>query len=287
MGRGDGPTRIAAVTLLAGVALVAASSCAQAGVGQGSDSDDSASDSSAQSGAATLGTGGIGAGGKADDPDQTSSASTVGSGGANGSGGSAPCTESPCKLTSPQCGCATGEMCNTFLGNRSCTTEGTQAQGEECNTNSLSCLAGLRCIVLDNSAGRCQSFCDTDAECQLPGGRCVFDLSDTQGTKACSENCDPVTSQGCTFAGQRCTAGFDETDTGFTLCMTAGAGTQGSACSAESDCAAGYSCVTVNNQQACRQWCTVGSTCLTQCIQAAEFTPPLVIGTVSYGVCAS
>ncbi|NOY92383.1 MAG: hypothetical protein GXP55_14410, partial [Deltaproteobacteria bacterium] len=57
---------------------------------------------------------------------------------------SSSCSESPCRLVAPQCGCAAGEGCYISSGSRVCATAGTTAIAELCNT--VQCVPGAICV---------------------------------------------------------------------------------------------------------------------------------------------
>lgn len=228
----------------------------------------------------STGTGASGGGG--------AGASTATSGG-GGSGGY-PCTEDPCKLTSPQCGCAPGDKCTLSGATRTCTPDGAKQIGEVCSGNE--CVAGSLCVTYGaatNATSSCKNFCTSDAECQAPGGRCLLELTDGSMNllaTVCSENCDPVSTVGCA-AGLACDAAVDPGGN-FTVCRNAGAGTQGSACigSNGDDCAAGFGCVTIDSVTQCGHYCNVAApACPGSGEQCLSFQTPLTIGGVEYGVC--
>ena len=173
---------------------------------------------------------------------------------------------------------------------RKCGADGTEVEGAECGaTNQKYCQAGLFCAQLGGDPARCQKYCDDDAGCQLPGGRCVLDVNDPGGVKVCTENCDPVSNSGCSFPGNKCEVAQDDNMAGFSMCMPAGIGGQGAACASSADCSGGHGCLTIDSQQLCRKWCTVNGTC-NSCAGAQYGTfpaPGLLIGAVEYGACVN
>ncbi len=212
----------------------------------------------------------------------TTGTSMDGGGGAGGM--PEPCEEDPCKLMPPQCGCSMGDKC-TFVGTDiGCASEGTGVHGDTC-ANDGDCAAGTLCLILGERSA-CRDFCDTDADCDAPGGQCVLELNPNPSTKNwCTDNCDPVSTVGCT--GGRCELGQDEvTMDWYTVCVGAGAGTQGAACSAIDDCAPGYGCLEVNNVDSCHRFCEVASpNCPASAPTCASFGAPAIIGNKEYGGC--
>lgn len=210
-------------------------------------------------------------------------------GGLGGTGGAAPmCSEDPCKLTSPQCGCSDGEMCTLRAdGERTCGPAGTAQVGEVCNASKL-CAPGALCLGLgSNFEGLCRAFCDDDSDCgNGPGAGCALRVGTTGGAPAedrmCSESCHLVTNDGCPVEGTRCVA----ITTTRTACASAGAGALGDTCIGESDCGVGLGCVaspTQPNTKECMQLTTASNP------QCPEGTAPentdVTIGSVTYLVC--
>lgn len=198
------------------------------------------------------------------------------------------CSEDPCKLTLPQCGCDAGGACSIDeAGERVCIPAGAAGQGAPCETSS-SCQPGAMCVGYGAGLLSCAEFCETDADCQAPGGLCAITLGSAPGVTLCSDDCDLTTNAGCQVAGLSCQFGVRGTEP-FTLCAPAGAGTQGTACADTSDCAAGFLCLATQVDERCFQWCDVaaqdcpgGLTCQPVQIEAGV---PLVIGGTSYGAC--
>ncbi|MCA9625089.1 MAG: hypothetical protein KC731_38960 [Myxococcales bacterium] len=197
------------------------------------------------------------------------------------------CTEDPCKLVAPQCGCPPGQMCDWNNDVRSCVTEGTAAEGEVCGTTE--CAAGNLCL---NNGGlaTCHKYCDSNADCTKgPGSICVLQVNDPNmmpyTQEWCSDNCDPVGSAGCP-AGSKCLIGQDGMNGPFfTLCVPGtGTGTQGQSCVDNTGCAPGYLCA--GSPLQCLHWCnqTNGGTGCPSGV-CNSFTTPITIGTVEYGAC--
>lgn len=229
----------------------------------------------------STGTGGTGGSG-------ASTSTTTGMGGSGGFDDN--CSEDPCKLTLPQCGCPPGDRCALQPGavpERVCAPDGDKAIGEECNGD---CSAGALCISLGampNPVSLCRKHCESDAECSNPGGLCVLSLNNSDEL-FCSENCLPDSNAGCDAAAKCAIAQEpDGLQRYFTVCANPGPGTQGSACAGNiDDCAATFTCVNDGTSDFCAKYCQVNNPSCpvgTQCFSLAE---PQVINNVEYGVCA-
>jgi hypothetical protein len=196
----------------------------------------------------------------------------------------APCAEDPCKLTGPQCGCLASEKCQWANDDRSCVPNGTKVVGEACAQGE--CEAGSICLFY-GSLSICKKYCDDDAHCDAPGGRC--ELSITGFTQQfCTDNCDPVSSAGCGAANSKCDALGSTMGPAFTLCTPAGAGTSMAPCpNGSADCAEGHGCFNDGMMPAntfCLEWCNIAiGSCATGICNNLQ--TPLVIGSVTYGVC--
>ncbi|RLB45006.1 MAG: hypothetical protein DRJ42_30885 [Deltaproteobacteria bacterium] len=189
------------------------------------------------------------------------------------------CDESPCRLLTPQCGCPTGEGCYlTSATGRSCLPAGTLVEGAACASDGA-CEPGHICAGFGVAA--CLRACRTDAECPGTTNLCLLNASDGV-TKACTGTCDPIAQTGCPPGGS---CGIAREDTGarrgLAFCSgLGGPGVQGSGCSDEDDCAAGYTCGGV-----CAKICRVGlSDCPTgtTCDATAE---DIVVGSTTYNFC--
>lgn len=209
-----------------------------------------------------------------------------------GSGCMATCADTPCRLVGPQCGCPGAQGCYLSGGSRLCTTAGSTAIGATCS-GLFSCVPGGICINVARSGtavNMCNRFCNADSDCA--GGLCIYTLDDgaggsVPGVTICSTSCNPVTRTGCP-SGTACTI-FRESMGAmrfFSDCMApVGAGGQGSACTDQEDCQAGFGCVGMPGQ--CLQWCTgVGTrgTCPLGLL-CYGFTTPITVGGTTYGVC--
>lgn len=206
---------------------------------------------------------------------------------ASGTGG-APCDADPCKLTPPQCGCGYDEKCTVGYDGPECVQDGTIDGGQQCL--GTGCKAGYICSDFVDPPETCHQFCDSDADCQAPGGACVLSLTITGSSEytvtLCSEDCDPITSAGCPVPGMRCDALRDDgpPERFFTMCVPAGSAAQEQACSGIADCAPGLSCFTVDSDKMCLTWCDVASPqCPTGTCRSTD--PPTLVGSTEYGVC--
>jgi hypothetical protein len=114
------------------------------------------------------------------------------------------CSESPCRILAPQCGCAAGESCYPSGATRVCAVSGTRLEGSGCSGIS-DCAAGLGCVNFSSSAASpgnmCSRVCSTDADC-ASGAVCVHTIDDglggtVPGLRFCSRVCTPSPSTGC------------------------------------------------------------------------------------------
>jgi hypothetical protein len=205
-------------------------------------------------------------------------------GGMGGEGGmELPCTEDPCKVVAPQCGCPEAQKCTMLAGMRTCRPAGSTPIGGTCASDT-DCEAGTMCVGL-GGLFTCHEFCAADPECAPPGGLCAIDLG--AGPEAlCTENCDPISGSGCTLSGSKCELFNHAMGFWYSGCMLAGAGIQGTACNNSDECGPGLGCLTVASVTSCHQWCNVNApVCPVQAPTCANFDPPLVIGAVTYGGC--
>lgn len=209
-----------------------------------------------------------------------------GNGGDGGVGGVPEvCEEEPCKLTSPQCGCADGERCHLASVSPQCWPEGGSELGTYCFND---CQAGDRCWGLGGDA-ICRSYCEDDGDCLPPGGRCIIELF-AGVAKLCTENCDAITGTGCKHKepGLKCEVNIDSNQQVYSYCTDAGTKLQNEQCGSPAQCAAGLTCIGSSQEPGnyCRAWCDYPST--EHCPEGhgcASITPPLTIGQKQYGVC--
>jgi hypothetical protein len=166
-----------------------------------------------------------------------------------------------CDLVAQTC-CGDGETCDLLSGVKQCRGAiGSGGYTTECQSSD-DCAAGFSCIqVLLLGRSECLKWCDGHDDCDGPGGACdlgiSFDGVDIPGATTCTPQCDPVTSEGCP-AGWGCHVYQRNDASGSeTICAPAGAGGQGATCSAEDECAPGFTCITS----------------LAQCLQNCPFAP--------------
>ena len=135
--------------------------------------------------------------------------------------------------------CAAGERCDSASGECRC--------GQDAGFAGLSCAASQICGLLPGAAAPgCLTPCDPYA--QPP-------YQSTPGCPNASEPPDASVPQGCFFEAAMGVAGA-------VVCEPSGAGTDGTSCQRQSDCAAGYSCFPPPPDQAdagavtaCRAFC--------------------------------
>ncbi len=219
-------------------------------------------------------------------------------------GCSSACSESPCRLVSPQCGCAAGTGCYMDVdGVRSCSAAGTAPVGGTC-TGTTSCVPGATCAGLGGTASGCQRFCENDAQCTGAGALCILDYTDTMmrpipAVNACTIHCDPArpTGSGCP-SGSTCFLGQepDGLMRDLTHCTgnPSGSSGQGSFCTSNAQCQAGFICLDPDGFGGqCLHWCKnpppMGSGISADCPgfweDCYDLEPAIFIGTTRYGVC--
>ncbi|RLB45476.1 MAG: hypothetical protein DRJ42_29830 [Deltaproteobacteria bacterium] len=153
------------------------------------------------------------------------------------------CSESPCRLVLPQCGCSSGQMCARVTAGspvRSCVREGATPLGEYC-IFATGCQAGFTC-VRGNGAGICMRWCEGPGDCA--GTECLrLVIDDSVG--ACRIPCNPIDRTGCAV-GTACYvapgAELSGASATLTLCVAPGTGAIGTACTAPFDCQPGLAC---------------------------------------------
>jgi hypothetical protein len=213
------------------------------------------------------------------------------------------CSQMPCSIL-PQCGC---------VGVRACDLDATDSMGTACRsilspgqetatcTALDRCDAGYVCLGPSGSA-TCKKYCNADAECGTPRGRCAIDITNA-GTpvtgipSVCSSNCDPLSTAQAPECPTNFKCGlFTTTHAGAQVkiasCTAAGAGTQGTSCKQgttgnEALCGRGYLCTTIDGGTNfnCRRVCN--KTANTGCVGAQTciaFNPPHAMD-IEYGVC--
>ncbi|MGE0786274.1 MAG: hypothetical protein AB7S26_11345 [Sandaracinaceae bacterium] len=195
------------------------------------------------------------------------------------------CSESPCRLVAPQCGCAVGQGCTVDATDHvACGPRGPEAAGQTCS-GPTACQAGLYCLANAGSQGVCSPFCDSDAMCG-PNAICGIRLADSggapiPGATLCSIACDPITASGCP-TGQGC-AILQETSgarRGFTMCRPQGSGYDYDPCTTEEDCETGHFCGSGSCVPLCRN--DLDCYAFEYCV---PFSTPLMVGTTEWGYC--
>lgn len=203
----------------------------------------------------------------------------------------------PCQLAPPQCGCAQGDECNIdAMGKPICTKAGVAGPGAPCDAMNQ-CAPGDVCLGPQGSSV-CFGFCAKDQDCN--GGLCALQVTDAMnkpypGVTVCSSVCEPIANTGCPN-GDGCQLGVEATGQmrDFTICGKAGAGTQGSKCTTNADCAGSYSCLSTDGGVtfACYRYCDfngmVGPKCqgVMNCAMVVDANmKPFVVNGVTYGAC--
>ena len=221
----------------------------------------------------------------------TTSSSTGSSTTGSSTSTSGGCSESPCKLTGPQCGCGAGMACTIAPGAkvRSCQTSGSTQQGQACSAPTQ-CAPGTLCV------GICTLFCSTDADCASAGGICALQLSDgtamgsIPNVKLCTGNCNVVNGTGCP-TGTGCDFGQEQTGAmrNFTFCETAGTGAKNSPCTSNAQCQPTFACINNGTATVCLKYCNVAN--VSACgglgctpLQDANMMP-IIVGGTQLGVC--
>ncbi|MCA9605419.1 MAG: hypothetical protein KC619_07480 [Myxococcales bacterium] len=201
--------------------------------------------------------------------------------------GGGSCSESPCRLVSPQCGCAGGQGCYLSGASRVCGTPGPETEGQSCS-GATACQPGLLCIGA-GTGGFCSRFCNSDTDCTGAGSICLLELDDGTGTSIpgvtlCTNNCNPASpgvgcpsTMGCEIYQE--SAGAMRI---FTGCRPAGTAAEGDPCVDPEDCGPGLFC----GSGTCYRWCRqpLGSEC-TGFTFCESFTDPAIVGGVEYGYC--
>ena len=188
----------------------------------------------------------------------------AGAGGAGVSDAGPPCSESPCRLVAPQCGCAAAQMCQRAMAGstvRSCVAAGTTTIGGGC-TFSTECAPATGCVRAGTPTGQCEPWCESSADCGVSGECMRLGMGTDVG--ACSSGCDPVGSgtTGCppdlvcrVVLGERIP---DMAATHAAICSGLGGAAAGAACSTSIDCGPGLYCA----GSVCRHLCGATADCV-------------------------
>lgn len=203
------------------------------------------------------------------------------------------CSETPCRLVTPQCGCTTGQSCYLVGAARMCAASGSAPEGASC-TNANDCAAGNVCLNFaptTPAVQMCIHHCAVDGDC-AGGGLCIGQINDgtgaaIPGVRTCTRSCDPINQTGCA-AGLECTL-FREAAGSMRLfrdcTFSAGTGGLFTPCVDEDDCGPGYACQDVGFGPECTHWCNFGTGAGCTFGSCLNFAPPLIVGGVEYGVC--
>jgi hypothetical protein len=204
------------------------------------------------------------------------------------------CAETPCKLTEPQCGCASGKECGISNFAVACVKAGTKGWGTACS-NQFDCGPGFICLG-GGTTDLCVKFCDTDADCTQMGGICAVQLSDgtatgsIPGVQLCSNACDPTKNTGCP-TGMTCRIGQEQSGQmrWFGICSASGTAGEAQSCTRGTDCKARFDCFLTNGADECFEYCDAdlnncpaGQTC--SALVDANMAP-IVLNNKSIGAC--
>jgi hypothetical protein len=178
-----------------------------------------------------------------------------------------PSGTQPCNAAC-QTGCGCGERC-AATGSPpgvACRPIGPKMLGQACSLAMDDCGAGLVCVNecgTGGTVGRCLQFCRKDNDSDCGGGRrCVIAVDGTGTLMACqapAAKCDPVAGSGCPTPALACY--LDEVPD--TKCECQGAKAGGTTCALDTECVAGYQCVSFAAQTLCRMICAMATDCTT------------------------
>lgn len=192
------------------------------------------------------------------------------------------CSVSPCRLVSPQCGCAAGTMCAwpDQVGPRVCLPTGAAPVGDLCTTESQCDAEGGCLIAGPGGNGQCVKYCTEDVQC--PATSECIDFGWTEPVGFCSRLCDPTTGGGCpsplVCGVSTAFRTEDDAESIVAFCTPPGAGGQGDTCAGYWECQGGFACVGI-----CAQVCVMASpSCPGDCL---PFSPAGIVGGVEYGFC--
>jgi hypothetical protein len=181
---------------------------------------------------------------------------------------------------SPDNGCAAGELC-TFAsgGGFACTSDGTQAIGKGCNSETFCAEGG--CIDVPDAGNKCAAFCATESGC-ADGFECGIQVDYASGKTVgmCSEKgagCSLFT-QDCAEEGMACYL------TGDAQCLDVGDITVGEECNTANACAEGLICVS----DKCHQPCFPGTSGPTEerCAARCQMGFAEIEGVNGVGICS-
>lgn len=148
------------------------------------------------------------------------------------------------------CGCTETQKCSVNSTERACSAAGAMTAGQACTADDQ-CVAGTACITYPSGgeARQCMTFCDDAHACPTTpvAGACYITITGGGGAelgKVCGDTCS-LLGQDCASPTGACHPASVAAAAERGICITAGTGTQGSACGAGTPgCAEGYACVT-------------------------------------------
>jgi hypothetical protein len=159
------------------------------------------------------------------------------------------------------CGCLPStEKCSAGGDGPECfEVLGAKIAGQECAFEE-ECARGLVCVPYGGTS-QCMAFCDDSHPCPADQA-CYIAVNDlnfpaSEIGRVCGQICS-LRSQDCDFSSQGCyTTRTYAVGMENGICITAGAGTQGTACERSNDCSEGFVCVDVEGPTAaqCVQLC--------------------------------
>jgi len=158
-----------------------------------------------------------------------------------------PCSESPCRLVAPQCGCTAGQMCQRATPGsttRTCIAAGVTPSGGGCGFSN-ECLPGTTCVHAMSPSGQCLRWCLADADCAT-GVTCGL-LVTGMDVGACESDCDPLAPTTTCPSGLGCRVLMSTTFPAgvvfhATICSAGTGAVEGAACATSLNCAPGLYC---------------------------------------------
>ena len=138
------------------------------------------------------------------------------------------------------CGCAPAEKCVPAGNGLACQPAGTGAADTPCSADP-DCARGTVCIAYAGQTS-CHAFCDDVHACSA--GACYIRAADQSGHPVgtvCGPTCS-LLARDCP-GGLACYPASEAPDGDHGICLTAGTGTEGSPCSAMTDCESGLACI--------------------------------------------
>lgn len=171
------------------------------------------------------------------------------------------------------CGCGGDQKCTAGNVGLECAPAGQKQEGDVCAGDG-ECARGTICVPFFGVT-QCMRFCDAAHTCPS-GEACYIVVTDRQQparpvAEVCGKTCSLLT-QDCAISGLGCYVSEKHCEAERGLCLSSGAGTQGSACARMSDCAAGNLCIDpggpappicakICGRKGTEPICNVGTTC--------------------------